>query len=751
MKTKKIVSLILAMVMALSLSSVFVMATDACYVNNAISQTITGTPAMDGSVSADEYGDPIIVTSQAHANANNDKLTWTKQSSPENAEQRAKIYMTYDQTYLYIAATLDHAQENLRTDGVGGGYQPHLAVTASQKVGNGVFVSNGKEVYLFSRLAYKGKAPSATQDYFSRKYTATTYYDLSGSQGSDYYVEYDENTSTYTYEMRIQWGNIPGMGSTYNGSAVAMTVELADGGAGESRNPSYYQIGGTAAQQGNFNSQNPHGENVLTIVPVGQFRVSNSVAPMPNVAPTVNGKVDEGEYGAPVIITNQKPATAVTEDQIFWTQNKTPDNKDQQVKVYITNDDTYLYIAATLDHATVNTRESGGGGYHPHLAVTLSQNVDNGVFKNAAGNEIYYLYRTAYKGTSAGLVQDFYSARFTADQSAEGSKNKEQYTVTGTNDITADPETNTKSFFVSYANDTYTFEMRIKLADAPGLKDENGNYNGADIAMTLEVADAGTNGGDGGYYTIGGNASHQGNFNTVKNPHGENVMTFTCNPPVVAEKTLQEKLDECEAGKTLTLEKDETVDELNVPNGVTLDLAGYTLTSNYVVSKGDIKDSGNGTGAIVMPQNDENDDTHILQLAQTNSMIALYDTNCYRFYKYTFEYETRETSSKNAAKYGIRVGLPSAEAYALLNQKANRDTLTINLALDNNTKFNYAFKAETIEEYVTKSSANPDKTYGIMLTVSGLDKVEEAELTLTVSACLSFANIKMEKAYSEGE
>lgn len=518
MKTKKIVSLILAMVMVLSLSSVFVMATDACYVNNVISQTITGTPDMDGSVSADEYGDPIIITSQAHANANNDKLTWTKLSSPENAEQRAKIYMTYDQTYLFIAATLDHAQANQRTNS-GGGYHPHLAVTLSQKSGSGVFKSNGHEVYLFSRVAYKGKVGSFTPDFFSARYRAdmasnganTTLSQITGTSGMDYFVAYDEQTQTYTYEMRILWANAPGLKDTetnkYNGSDFAMAIELADGSLGDDRAPSYYQIGGNAAQQDKFNkTANPHGENVVTFASVGQFRVMDSVAPMPDVAPDPNGMVEEGEYGDPIIITSQKHATKVTDDQISWTEKKTTANSAQQAKIYMTNDAEYLYIAATLDNATKDLWTSAGsGGNHPHLAITASKLDGTGVLKD--GDAEKYLFSRVHLGNECKEVQIWA---------------QEKPTNTNRN----------PAYGATFKDNIYYFEMRIPWTAVPGMTDSKGFYTGDSLAMTIELADgvAENKQLEGSYYSIGGTAARQGNWNSAAgNPHGENVMAISCN------------------------------------------------------------------------------------------------------------------------------------------------------------------------------------------------------------------------------
>ena len=739
MKTKKIVSLILAMVMVLSLSSVFVMATDACYVNNAISQTITGTPAMDGSVSADEYGDPIIVTSQAHAKANDDKLTWTQQSSPEDAEQRAKIYMTYDQNYLFIAATLDHAQENFRTDNAGGGYQPHLAVTLSQKSGSGVFKSDEHEVYLFSRVAYRRwDDGSFTQDFLSARYKAdmasngantnlTSKSPITGNSGEDYFVDYDKQTKTYTYEMRILWANAPGLKDTktnkYNGSDFAMAIELADGSLGGSRAPSYYQIGGDAAQQGKFNkTANPHGENVVTFASVGQFRVSNSVAPMPNVAPTVNGRVDEGEYGAPVIITNQKHATAVTDDQISWTEKKTTANSAQQAKIYMTNDAQYLYIAATLDNATKGLYAAlDGGAYHPHLAITASKLVGNGVLKDGGEK---YLFSRVHLG--------------------EESTNAQIWSVDRPSGLNKGV-----SFGASYVDGTYYFEMRIAWVNIPGMADSKGIYTGDALAMTIELADgvANNTGAEGSYYTIGGTAARQGNWNTPA-PHGDVVMAISCNVPFTEQTVvetagdLQSALTAAHPGDIIALGDDMTVVDISIPNGIMLDLNGKVLTADSVraiTSASFIKDSGNGQGGIKIGKSD----LRFIVEGNNNNQLPLYDGDTYRFYNCV----PNQKISTKQCKFGFQFTM-KPDAYVLLADSDTGISLMNYMVLTKDGKevinLDFPYNPDRIREYAEKKNEGNTNPV-ISLTVIGFENVKDANvITLeSVPTIVSSTGVKI--------
>ena len=284
MKIKKTVSLLLTVVMVLSLFSVFVTAgvPEDCYINDRITHVLAVAPTVDGAISTDEYGAPVIITSQAHANEDkNDKVAWVKDNSPENVNQQAKIYMANDGAYLYIAATLDYAQEDKSGSIGGGGYRPHLAVTASKAVDDGILkTDNSYEQYLFSRVHLEGNGQPG---FYSAEFTA----DLknNGSNTSKqtngtitYNAKYQAISGTYTYEMCIPWTAIPGMidNGGYNAAPLAITLELADGNQNTGLHPSYYQIGGSASGQGKFNKvENPHGAGFLEFEPGEWCRIAD--------------------------------------------------------------------------------------------------------------------------------------------------------------------------------------------------------------------------------------------------------------------------------------------------------------------------------------------------------------------------------------------------------------------------------------------------------------------------------------------
>ena len=203
-----------------------------------------------------------------------------------------------------------------------------------------------------------------------------------------------------------------------------------------------------------------------------------------------------------------------------------------------------------------------------------------------------------------------------------------------------------------------------------------------------------------------------------------------------------------EGPKAMILERDETVDTLVVPAGMTLDLNGHILTVSSLNSYGDIVDGTEGEGGIRM----EGEESYFNLMPQ-NTAVALYDAqaDCYRFFTPEFEAKAAEQTDADTVKFAIRLGLPSAKAYALLDDEDNRKDLFIKMELVNadgtvQTTIEYEFSKEIIEEYVARSS-DMVKKYGISLTVQGLEKVAAAGLELRATACVNAGGVQRSLAY----
>lgn len=186
--------------------------------------------------------------------------------------------------------------------------------------------------------------------------------------------------------------------------------------------------------------------------------------------------------------------------------------------------------------------------------------------------------------------------------------------------------------------------------------------------------------------------------------------------------------DQLQAGGTVTMTKDETVDELAIAEGVTLDLNGHTLTAGSVAtitSTSAIIDSKNGEGGIAVAKDG-------LLFVGTNAQLPLYDNGVYRFFDCEMVHMQRAGQTSNSVMFGVRMEL-NDRAYALLEDSvASGAELTLQLASSAfDQPITYAFSADIVTEYA-QNMQNNEGYWVIVLTVYGLDALDEGtELTVT--------------------
>ncbi len=201
-----------------------------------------------------------------------------------------------------------------------------------------------------------------------------------------------------------------------------------------------------------------------------------------------------------------------------------------------------------------------------------------------------------------------------------------------------------------------------------------------------------------------------------------------------SEKDLQEKIAAAvEDGQTeLYLNEDVTIHELNVPDTITLDLNGHTLTASYVVAYGDIKDSTEGNGGIAIAKNDTNDDTHSLVLPIGNAMMALYEEDFgYRFFTCT----TTQLFNEGTPRFGFQIDI-NEKGLALLKDAANADVevmtkLIVTIDGEQKLEKDYVFQAATVADYATKKANDPASNWAIILTVTGFEKLSGTDIRMT--------------------
>lgn len=199
------------------------------------------------------------------------------------------------------------------------------------------------------------------------------------------------------------------------------------------------------------------------------------------------------------------------------------------------------------------------------------------------------------------------------------------------------------------------------------------------------------------------------------------------------------------AGGTVSLAADVAVDDrfTEIPVGVTLDLNGNKLTANNLISFGNVIDSTEGKGGLVI----SNDKAQALvYLQENNAAFPLYDTDHYRFFTYRVVNGGTKAvdGDANAVKYGVKVLFNSLDAYRLLADEANADaSLMINMTIGTQNvpyKFNRSTLLALYNTISEKGIAN-NASYAISLTIRGLDQLESGTVISAAPALYSARDV----------
>lgn len=331
-------------------------ATFGTYVKDTVEEK-KGDISIDASVSTQEWGEPIIVTSPAHAVGKwGVDGYWAREVYDK--EQRAKIYATNDREYIYLAVTLDKAGNSEPapmelSPAIGVSLSAWNSATTVQQTQAG---GTTKEQFSYFRIGWINGAPAVFVDSSGMDVDKVVLGD------EDWAIRFDAGSKTYTYELRIPFTstNI----SLHDTTEVAMSLQIGDanGGTNAYGENNRYNIGGTGAanqNQADEVGKYPHFEQAMKLNLRQQYYVADQVS-NPNDKVEIDGKISASEWGQPIIVTNPNH-TQVTWGS-FDSNEPSSVDQNQTARVWLTSDEHYLYVGATLDKSVKETTDKNKNG-----------------------------------------------------------------------------------------------------------------------------------------------------------------------------------------------------------------------------------------------------------------------------------------------------------------------------------------------------------------------------------------------------
>ena len=206
-------------------------------------------------------------------------------------------------------------------------------------------------------------------------------------------------------------------------------------------------------------------------------------------------------------------------------------------------------------------------------------------------------------------------------------------------------------------------------------------------------------------------------------------MALACIPAVCASgaDSLEDALAAAKPGTTVTLQEDTTAARVVVPKGVLLDLNGHTLTSDFfVVVNGQLFDSTNSTGKIVIPQD------MLTIVGDNNGVLPVWDPNenCFVLAKATYQQMMRPAADNSYAQYIFIPNFDSKTVALLADGGAdNGVAITVQLSWNNGAcKQTYTFSEDMVKQ-VYSSFRNGVAGKVFQLTISGIAGISDMKIS----------------------
>ncbi len=277
---------------------------------------------------------------------------WSYNPGAVNDAQNAKLYVTNDKEYLYVAATLTKAQMDTGCTSAGeiwqyanfgfsvSGYDKDSTVKVIE------FEGDKYEQYTSFCLGFVNGKPAAQ--------CKTQGIDPWELPAENYAVAYDAASEAYTYELKVPMNrtNI----NLHDGLDIALSASIAQQRVGTAFANVYQIATGYAFCGGPGNMAHKDG-NALRIT-LNDTRKNIDVfvkdtAPAISQAVTIDGRITDAEWGGgPVVSTTPGHCQATWGN--FWQFDPSSVNPEQNVRLYVTNDAKYLYIGATIDECDLD-------------------------------------------------------------------------------------------------------------------------------------------------------------------------------------------------------------------------------------------------------------------------------------------------------------------------------------------------------------------------------------------------------------
>ena len=187
--------------------------------------------------------------------------------------------------------------------------------------------------------------------------------------------------------------------------------------------------------------------------------------------------------------------------------------------------------------------------------------------------------------------------------------------------------------------------------------------------------------------------------------------------------TLSEAIKYTQSG-TITMLRDADMGSVTIPAGVTLDLNGYVLTTEVLLSFGDVIDSQNGVGGVCTWEFYTSECSQIPLLDAENGIYRLFNYNIQAL-------GTKE--SADAVTFGFALEFENKLAYELL-ATGNADFEVETCLNYGEGKLHCFFDNQIVARYAENQLKYPDLQSAMLLRVSGLQYITDGtELTLSSS------------------